>query len=70
MIVGDNRNYLTVLLTLKVEVDPVTALPTDKLDTRVVEWCRSLGVYGVRSIEDFRTNPKKQVSAHVAFASI
>jgi long-chain-fatty-acid--CoA ligase ACSBG len=61
MVVGDSKKYLTVLLTLKVQVDPVTLIPTEKLETCVVDWCRSLNVHDVQTIEDFRTSPKNEV---------
>ena len=42
VIIGDKRKYLSCLLTLKVEVNPVTNLPTQKLDNSVKEWCKSI----------------------------
>jgi long-chain-fatty-acid--CoA ligase ACSBG len=42
MLVGDQRKFLSVLLTLKVELDPETSEPTDKLSPFVLDWYRSL----------------------------
>merc|ERR1719510_1846032 len=40
ILIGEKRNYLSCLLTLKVEVDPETNLPTERLDPVVREWCK------------------------------
>ena len=42
VIIGDKRKYLSCLLTLKVEIDPESNLPTQKLDNSVKEWCKSI----------------------------
>ena len=41
MVIGDKKKHLSCLLTLKVEIDQATNLPTDKLDSAVKEWCKS-----------------------------
>lgn len=61
VVIGDGKKYLTCLLTLKVVVDPATALPTDRLDVPLVEWCRSLGVEGLETVEHFRTSYQNKV---------
>ena len=40
--IGDKKKHLSCLLTLKVEIDPATNLPTDKLDPTVRDWCKSI----------------------------
>ena len=40
IIIGDKRKYLSCLLTLKVEIDQETNLPTDRLDPVVRKWCK------------------------------
>ena len=42
VVIGDKRKYLSCLLTLKVEIDPQTNLPTDTLDPVVRDWCKGL----------------------------
>ena len=42
VVIGDKKKHLSCLLTLKVEIDPETNLPTDKLDTVVKDWCKSI----------------------------
>ena len=42
VVIGDKKKHLSCLLTLKVEIDPVTNLPTDKLDAVVKDWCKSI----------------------------
>ena len=43
----------------RVEIDPKTAQPTDKLDKTVVNWCQTLGVPGLSTVGDFLTNPQR-----------
>uniref|UniRef100_T1JBW0 long-chain-fatty-acid--CoA ligase n=1 Tax=Strigamia maritima TaxID=126957 RepID=T1JBW0_STRMM len=43
MLVGDRKKYLTMLITLKTEVDPNTLLPTDELSQQAIAWCESVG---------------------------
>jgi len=43
MLIGDKKKFLTLLITLKTEVHPETAVPTNKLTRPAVEWCESVG---------------------------
>jgi long-chain-fatty-acid--CoA ligase ACSBG len=43
VVVGDRKKFLSVLLTFRVELEPGTGLPTEKLAPEVREWCHSLG---------------------------
>uniref|UniRef100_T1J7B3 long-chain-fatty-acid--CoA ligase n=1 Tax=Strigamia maritima TaxID=126957 RepID=T1J7B3_STRMM len=43
MLIGDKRNYLTILLTLKTEINLSTMEPTDELNPIAIEWCQSVG---------------------------
>ena len=40
MVVGDQQNYLSCLLSLKVEQDQATGLPTDELSPVAVDECQ------------------------------
>ena len=40
VMVADRRKFPTALLTLKVEVDPQTQLPSDRLDESARAWCK------------------------------
>ena len=60
VVVGEKKKYLTSLLTLRVQVDPVTLLPTDKLDTSVVNWAKIQGCPGLETIDDFINGPHAQ----------
>ncbi|XP_037959043.1 long-chain-fatty-acid--CoA ligase heimdall-like [Teleopsis dalmanni] len=42
MLVGDRRKYLTVLLTLKTNIDNTTGLPSDMLSEETINWLTSL----------------------------
>ncbi len=61
MVVGDKQKYLTVLLTLKVEMDSITAQPTDRLDAGLIKWGEKLGVTGLKTVADFRNSDQKEV---------
>lgn len=43
MLIGDKKKFLAMLLTLKTEIDPDTAMPLDKLTPPAIEWCQSVG---------------------------
>lgn len=43
MLIGDQRKFLSILLTLKVNVDLDTGEPKDSLIPTCVDWCRSVG---------------------------
>uniref|UniRef100_T1JBV8 long-chain-fatty-acid--CoA ligase n=1 Tax=Strigamia maritima TaxID=126957 RepID=T1JBV8_STRMM len=43
ILIGDRKKFLTMLLTLKTEVEVETLMPTDKLTRDTIQWCKSLG---------------------------
>jgi len=43
MVIGDKRKFLSVLLTLKTDVDPATLEPLPQLAPATLEWCESIG---------------------------
>ncbi|KAM4826153.1 long-chain-fatty-acid--CoA ligase ACSBG1 [Thomomys bottae] len=43
MLIGDQRKFLSMLLTLKCTVDPDTLEPTDLLTDKAVEFCQRVG---------------------------
>ena len=40
VVIGDDRKYLSCLLTLKVKIDPTLGTPTDVLEASAKEWCK------------------------------
>ena len=42
IVIGDKQKYLTCLLTLKVEVDPTTSIPTEMLEPSAKTWCKKI----------------------------
>jgi long-chain-fatty-acid--CoA ligase ACSBG len=43
MLIGDGRKYLTLLITLKTNIDAETQTPLETLTQDVVQWCRHVG---------------------------
>ncbi|XP_026473981.1 very long-chain-fatty-acid--CoA ligase bubblegum-like [Ctenocephalides felis] len=43
VLIGDKRKFLTILVTLKTEMDKDSGAPLDKLDYSVKDWLKSLG---------------------------
>ncbi|CAO2635011.1 Long-chain-fatty-acid--CoA ligase ACSBG1 [Lemmus lemmus] len=43
MLIGDQRKFLSILLTLKCTLDPETSEPTDNLTEQAVEFCQGVG---------------------------
>lgn len=41
VLVGEKRKYLTILLTLKCQVDSESGIPTERLAEEVVNWCET-----------------------------
>lgn len=60
VLVGDHRKYLTMLLTLKTEVD-ATGLPMDELHQVAVNWMRGLGLDYVTVSEVMAAGPCPKV---------
>lgn len=44
MLVGDRKKFLSMLITLKTEIDPVSLAPLDDLHPSTLEWCRKIGL--------------------------
>ncbi|MEQ2232392.1 Long-chain-fatty-acid--CoA ligase acsbg2 [Ilyodon furcidens] len=51
MLIGDKRKFLTMLLTIKCQVNAETADPVDELSPEAVELCRKLGSNATRVSE-------------------
>ena len=57
VVIGDKRKYLSCLLTLRVEVDPDTQAPTDKLDPSAKEWVRAVTGRDADTVADCLDGP-------------
>jgi long-chain-fatty-acid--CoA ligase ACSBG len=57
VLIGEAKKYLTVLLTVRVDVDADTLLPTDRLEPSATFWCKKRGANNVRTINDFINGP-------------
>ncbi|XP_028921284.1 long-chain-fatty-acid--CoA ligase ACSBG1 isoform X2 [Ornithorhynchus anatinus] len=51
MLIGDQRKFLSMLLTLKCTLDPDTSDPTDILTEQAVEFCQKIGSRATRVSE-------------------
>uniref|UniRef100_T1IW95 long-chain-fatty-acid--CoA ligase n=1 Tax=Strigamia maritima TaxID=126957 RepID=T1IW95_STRMM len=56
MVVGEKRKYLTLLITLKTELDMDTLLPSDRLTSQALSWCQSVGCQATTVSEILQTN--------------
>lgn len=71
VLVGDQRHYLTCLITPKVKIDQETTLPTTNLDDSVVQWLTKQGVSNVTTtfqlVEEVERNASlvKSIQAHI-----
>jgi hypothetical protein len=63
VLIGEAKKYLTVLLTVRVDVDADTLLPTDRLEPSATFWCKKRGANNVRTINDFINGPHAENSA-------
>ena len=52
MVIGDQKNYLSCLLTLKVDADPETLEPKKELALVTTNWCKEVGAEGAKTIDD------------------
>ncbi|XP_067665724.1 long-chain-fatty-acid--CoA ligase ACSBG2-like isoform X2 [Haliotis asinina] len=43
MLIGDKKKFLSLLITLKTEIDPETMEPYPQLTSQALEWCREQG---------------------------
>lgn len=43
MLIGDKQKFLSLLITLKTEIDAESQIPTDRLSKDAIEWCESIG---------------------------
>ena len=57
MVVGDQKKYLTCLITLKCKVD-LNGMPTNLLDETAINWCKSICFESILTIEEFQQNNK------------
>uniref|UniRef100_A0A6J0SZL2 Long-chain-fatty-acid--CoA ligase ACSBG1 n=1 Tax=Pogona vitticeps TaxID=103695 RepID=A0A6J0SZL2_9SAUR len=51
MLIGDQRKFLSMLLTLKCAVDPETSEPTDNLTQEARDFCQKIGSKAVKASE-------------------
>nr|XP_033814310.1 long-chain-fatty-acid--CoA ligase ACSBG2-like [Geotrypetes seraphini] len=51
MLIGDKRKFLSLLITLKCNIDPKTGEPQDELNLEAVQFCQKLGSRATRVSE-------------------
>ncbi|XP_029002872.1 long-chain-fatty-acid--CoA ligase ACSBG2 isoform X1 [Betta splendens] len=64
MLVGDKRKFLTMLLTVKCQVNPDSGEPLDELSPEAVELCRKLGSSATR-VSDVAGGRDRAVNAAI-----
>lgn len=60
MLIGDRRKFLSILLTLKTEMNLETGEPLEELAPVTKQWCKELGLEA-RTMKDVLDGPNKQV---------
>lgn len=60
-LVGDRRKFLSILLTLRTEVEPETAAPLDQLLPSVQEWLKNLQCPATTVTEVLKNGPDKRL---------
>jgi len=63
MLVGDKRKFLSLLLTLKSEVDSDTMMPKDELTKATIAWCKSIGSNATKVSEIVENKDEKVLTA-------
>ncbi|PSN55894.1 Long-chain-fatty-acid--CoA ligase ACSBG2 [Blattella germanica] len=61
MVVGDRRKYLTILLTMKTELNVGTGEPLDELMEDTKQWCRKIGCE-VNTVKDVLEGSNEKVT--------
>ncbi|XP_069482845.1 long-chain-fatty-acid--CoA ligase ACSBG2-like isoform X2 [Ambystoma mexicanum] len=51
MLIGDKRKFLSMLITLKCTIDPITLEPKDELTPEAIKFCQQLGSQSTRVSE-------------------
>lgn len=64
MLIGDKRKFLSMLLTVKCQVNPETGVPEDELTPEVIELCRKLGSTATR-VSDLTGGKDRAVNAAI-----
>lgn len=64
MLIGDKRKFLSMLLTVKCQVNPETGVPEDELTPEVIEVCRKLGSTATR-VSDLTGGKDRAVHAAI-----
>lgn len=60
-LVGDKRKFLTMLISLKTEMEPETGAPKDELQAESIKWIESLGLKYTKLSEILAAGPDKTV---------
>lgn len=60
MLIGDKRKFLSVLLTLKTNMNLDTGEPMDSLTPACIDWCRSVGS-SAKTLQDILVGPDANV---------
>ena len=65
VLVGDRRKFLSILLTLKVDINKENDLPTDDLTSNARLWCESIGSNAAKVSEIINEPPTGLVKQEI-----
>ncbi|XP_050542997.1 long-chain-fatty-acid--CoA ligase ACSBG2-like isoform X2 [Daktulosphaira vitifoliae] len=63
LLIGDKRKFLSILLSLKCEINPETTEPLDDLTPEVITWLKSLSCQYTKVSEVIANKPKEVMEA-------
>lgn len=65
LLLGDRQKFVSTFLTLSVEINPDTMLPTNRLSQSALNWCRTVAGSSAVTVEDILNGPDHSIMTHI-----